>query len=343
MIKYDWRICEKWGIIAMQDILNSDNIGTIFFAGAMMVIFIAGIISNSVKKNRNQWVTTDDFDLWKRRIKPYCSEKEFEEFFEFLKRYQGGYVRRRSGQIVFQDYLGREKGDLKGIFYNIIVPNPNIKISRKEDFRHFLKSKGVNDVVQRPLYEIRESKLRNSKTDLEEYERKEVGNAGEKCVRLKLNRLNRSKYAIINGPVLKSNDIVKEYDHIVVGETGVFCIETKAFGMTDGVASKGSLFINPEDKWIIRKNGSNREVKSPTNQILEEKQHLQSILNEYFVDVHPVLVLSNEALFVKNNINLQYAVIRIDELEEYICTYEDHISDNDRMFILQDVNAHRIN
>ena len=327
----------------MQDILDSDNIGTIIFVGAIIVIFIVNIIANSVNSKRNQWVTTDEFDLWKRRIKPHCSEKEFEDFFEFLKHYQGGYVRRRSGQIVYQDYLGREKGDLKGIFYNIIVPNPNIKVSRKEDFRHFLKSKGVNGVVQRPLYEMRESKLRNNKTDSEEYERKEVGNAGERCVRLKLNRLNHSKYAIINGPVLKLNDIVKEYDHVVVGETGVFCIETKAFGMTDGVASKSSLFIDPGDKWILRKNGNNREVKSPTNQILEEKQHLQSILNEYFVDVHPVLVLSNEALFVKNNINLPYAVIRIDELEEYICNYEDSISDNDRMFILQTVNDHRIN
>lgn len=45
-----------------------------------------------------------------------------------------------------------------------------------------------------------------------------------------MKKLDQENYAVINGPALKYGGQVKEFDHIVVGKTGVFCIETKAFG-----------------------------------------------------------------------------------------------------------------
>ncbi|MGN0395510.1 MAG: hypothetical protein ACI4EF_09110 [Coprococcus sp.] len=79
---------------------------------------------------------------------------ELQNFLVFLKKYQGGYVRRKSDQIVYQDFLGKEKGDLKGIFFNIVVPNPNISTKEKEEFR-YLKGIGVNGIDKRPDYETR--------------------------------------------------------------------------------------------------------------------------------------------------------------------------------------------
>lgn len=311
-----------------------------------IVIVLAGIALIFVKLNeikKNKWVSADKFQKQKLKMKPYCSEKEFINFMEFLQNYKGGYVRRRSGQIVYQDYLGKEKGDLKGIFFNIIVPNPNLKTSQKESFRSFLLSIGVNGINERPAYETRDSKLRNNKVEEEEYRRKEVGNRGEQIVRDYLKKLDEKKYSVINGPVIKKGKVIKEYDHIIVGSTGVFSIETKAFGMTDGMPVKASLLIDSDKKWIIKKNQKNRDVFSPTKQILEEKTHLEKVIKACPVVVHPVLVFSNTELLIKNNVKLPYDIVRADILEKFIVSYKDNLAESDRMFILQDIDECRIN
>lgn len=313
----------------------------IIFGVLFLALCIFAVISAFSKKNR--WISTEDFEQEKRKLRPYFSEEEFDAFFEFLKSYKGGYVRRRSGQIVYQDYLGKEKGDLKGIFFHLVIPNPNISSSKKEQFRYYLNAIGVDGVNERPHYETRDSKLKNNKKNGEEYLRKEVGNIGEQLVRDELKQLELHNYAVINGPVLKYNDVVKEFDHIVIGNNGVFCIETKAFGMTDGKASKASLFIDSGDKWILRKNKNNKELESPTRQILEEKKQLENIITSCLAEVHPILLLCNKELYLKNNIELPYDVIKIDSLTDFICNYRDIVSDNDKMFILDDIDKSRIN
>lgn len=316
----------------------------------MWIIIIAIVLASAVvilvkisNDKRNQWVSADEFQKQKLKMKPHCSEADFLAFMQFLQEYKGGYVRRRSGQIVYQDYLGKEKGDLKGIFFNIIVPNPNLKSSQKEQFRMFLISIGVNGVSLRPAYETRDSKLRNNKDEGEEYRRKEVGNKGEQIVRDFLKELDAYEYSVINGPVIKMGNVVKEYDHIIVGRSGVFAIETKAFGMTDGVPGKASLFIDSGDKWSIRKNKNNRELTSPTKQVMEEKKHLEDVIASCPVVVHPVLVLSNTELFIKNNIELPYDIVRADKLEEFIMSYKDNLTESDKMFVLQDIDECRVN
>lgn len=313
----------------------------IIFGVLFLALCIFAVISAFSKKNR--WISTEDFEQEKRKLHPYFSEEEFDAFFEFLKSYKGGYVRRRSGQIVYQDYLGKEKGDLKGIFFQLVIPNPNISSSKKEQFRYYLNAIGVDGVNERPHYETRDSKLKNKKKSEEEYLRKEVGNIGEQLVRDELKQLELHNYAVINGPVLKYNDVVKEFDHIVIGNNGVFCIETKAFGMTDGKASKASLFIDSGDKWILRKNKNNKELESPTRQILEEKKQLENIITSCLAEVHPILLLSNKELYLKKNIELPYDVIKIDSLTDFIRNYRDIVSDNDKMFILDDIDKSRIN
>ena len=191
----------------------------------ILVIIALLLIIPILFSKKNKWVSTDDFEKEKKKLRPNCSDMELQNFLVFLKKYQGGYVRRKSGQIVYQDFLGKEKGDLKGIFFNIVVPNPNISTKEKEEFRRYLKEIGVNGIDKRPNYETRDSKLRNNKKD-EEYIRKEVGNIGEQIVRNALKRLEELGYSVINGPVLKYDGVSKEYDHIVIGDNGVFCIET---------------------------------------------------------------------------------------------------------------------
>lgn len=291
---------------------------------------------------KDKWVSTKEFDYAKYKMKRNCSVESFNEFMTFLKNYKGGYVRRKNGKIVSQDYLGKEKGDLKGVFFNIIVPNPNLSVGNKEEFRNFLKSIGVYGVDTRPEYEIRDSKLKNKEKDEDAFQRKEVGNKGERYVRLELSRLYKGDFSVINGPVLKSGETVKEFDHIVVGITGVFVIETKAFGMTDGKASKAALFVDKGDKWIIRKNGKNREIVSPTEQVMAEKKQLEDII-AMPIEVHPVLVLSNSELFVKQNIPLPYDVVKKNDLKDFIENYKDKVSVNDKLLVLQNLDKSRVN
>ena len=313
------------------------------FYFVILVIIALLLIIPILFSKKNKWVSTDDFEKEKKKLRPNCSDMELQNFLVFLKKYQGGYVRRKSGQIVYQDLLGKEKGDLKGIFFNIVVPNPNISTKEKEEFRRYLKEIGVNGIDKRPNYETRDSKLRNNKKD-EEYIRKEVGNIGEQIVRNALKRLEELGYSVINGPVLKYDGVSKEYDHIVIGDNGVFCIETKAFGLSGGKACKASLFIDPNDKWIIRKNGMNRDLESPTQQVVDEKKLLEKIINlSCFLEVHPILVLCNTELYIKNNIELPYDVVRIDALIECIQNCKDSITESDRLCVLSDIDRNRIN
>lgn len=313
------------------------------FYFVILVIIALLLIIPILFSKKNKWVSTDDFEKEKKKLRPNCSDMELQNFLVFLKKYQGGYVRRKSGQIVYQDFLGKEKGDLKGIFFNIVVPNPNISTKEKEEFRRYLKEIGVNGIDKRPNYETRDSKLRNNKKD-EEYIRKEVGNIGEQIVRNALKRLEELGYSVINGPVLKYDGVSKEYDHIVIGDNGVFCIETKAFGLSGGKDCKASLFIDPNDKWIIRKNGMNRDLESPTQQVVDEKKLLEKIINlSCFLEVHPILVLCNTELYIKNNIELPYDVVRIDALIECIQNCKDSITESDRLCVLSDIDRNRIN
>ncbi len=319
----------------------------------MVLLIIGNLVSKYGKNNKypsigtignDAWVSRADFESAKKKLHPHFSEVEFDVFFQFLKSYKGGYVRRRSGKIVRQEYLGKEKGDLKGIFFNLVVPNPNISVPKKEAFRNYLIEIGVDDLQKRPEYETRDNKLRNNRNiaDEGEYLRKEVGNIGEQIVREELNRLVKCNYAVINGPILRFGMQIKEFDHIVIGDSGIFLLETKAFGMTNGKATRSTIFIDLGDKWIIRKNKKNRELESPTKQIMEEKEQLENIIASCPVEVHPVLVLSNKEIFVKNNIELPYDIIRIDSLVDYISTYPDMITSSDKLVVLSEIDKSRI-
>ena len=255
----------------------------------------------------------EDFQREKNQLRPYCSESDFKRFMSFLNRYEGGYIRENRDGTIYRDYLGQEKGDLKGLFFHVIAPNPNIHTNQKEEFRRFAISKGVTGLDERPDYETRDSALKNKETDAESFARKEVGNIGEQYIRDILDGLKEDGFSVINGAKLRSENVIKEFDHIVIGGNGIFVLETKAFGMTGGAATKAALFIDPGDKWILRKNQANHDLTSPTEQITAENELLSAILSSVSMyKVHPMVVLSNTELFIKQNITLEYQVVRAD-------------------------------
>lgn len=311
----------------------------------ILFVIIIGVLLVISLFSKNKYVSAVEFEDEKRKLKSNCTIEEYNHFVAFLDTYKGSYIRRRSGEIIYQDYTYREKGDLKGIFYNIIAPNPNLSSSTKEQFRNRLLALGVEGISKKPLYEARDSRLKNKETDYDAYNRKKVGNQGERIVRETLAQLPSDSYVVVNGPVLKKGDRTKEFDHLVIGETGLFIIETKAFGMSDGEAVTSGLFIDPGDKWIVRMNKTSREVASPTEQVVDEIHFIEDIVTSCPVNIHAILTLSNYKMNIKNNIEskLPYQVIRIDNLKDYILKFDDKLIDNDRMLILSDIDNSRVN
>lgn len=313
---------------------------------AIFILFIITIIITVfIPSKKQKWVDQEEFQRWKEKINLHITEEEFEKFFTFLKKYGGGYVRRRNGQIVYQDFLGKEKGDLKGIFFNVVIPSPKISVDSKEQFRQFLIGIGVRDIQNRPKYEQRSGKLSTRGKDEEEVRRKRVGNKGEILVRDYLKKLDQDDYYVINGVVLQIESSTKEFDHIILGRTGVFVIETKAFGMSDepdGV-DKARLFIDKGDIWKLNKYGQTRTLKCPTEQIVEEKRLLEDLLKDFAVEVCPILLLSNGELSVKQNIELPYKVLKLGESLDYIMNYHEGISQSDRLQMISIINKSRRN
>jgi len=290
----------------------------------------------------DQWISTEEFQEAKKKLRPRFTEQEFREFMQFLYSYQGGYVRRQSGKIVTREYLGKEKGDLKGIFFNLVIPNPNITSAQKEEFRTFMRAVGVSGVEKRPSYETRDQKLKNNKKDENERKRKSVGNIGEYQVRKVLAPMSAIGYAVINGPALRFGDETREFDHLVIGKNGIFVIETKAYGMTDGKPGKADLIINSTENWIISKKHYRKEIPCPTEQIVAENRLLQKIVS-CPVTIHPILLLCNVELDVKKSVKLPYAIVGINELVHYIVKFEDELTESDKLQLLTDIDQSRIN
>ena len=81
-----------------------------FWFGAIIFIFLIILVILKITKKKDRWVSTESFEREKKKLHPHFSEKEYKNFMNFLDSYKGGFVRRKSGRIVYQDYLNKEKG-----------------------------------------------------------------------------------------------------------------------------------------------------------------------------------------------------------------------------------------
>lgn len=315
----------------------------------LAAFIIIAWIRFAVKPSKRRWVDTEEFDRWQVTVNSRCDDRILREYLEFLKEYGGGYIKRKNGVITYQDFLGKEKGALKGIFFNVVVPSSRISIRNKEEFRRYLISIGVTGISERPKYELRDGALKNYEKDEDDFHRKQAGNMGEQKVRDCLNNMSHSKYHVVNGVVMRYKGVKKEFDHIVIGRNGLFIIETKAFGMSDLDEAKdyAELIIDQKDDWQLTKNGRTKKLKSPTHQIHEQKRFIENIISGTtagsMINVRPVLVLSNEKLTYKKKIALDYKILKLNELQDYIEDNKDKIGYNDVADILTLINRYRVN
>ena len=261
------------------------------------------------------------FEEWKMRISSGVDEKMLLDYMEFLRLYPGSRVRHRGRKKVIYSYTGKELGTLKGMFLNVIVPTPRLYTISKEQFREFLINLGVSGLAERPNYEERSGKLRVDR-HLSETDRriKTAGNIGEKAVRDVLEKLP-PEYKSVSGIYLGIEGSLRlELDHVVIGPSGMFILETKAFGITpEGVNNRLVLFINKDGEWSKTEHGRRVPLNSPEEQITRQQQIMQDFLRPINITPRVIMVLANrKAALGRIERRPPFVITRLEDLPNYI-------------------------
>ena len=235
------------------------------------------------------------FDEERKRIHVYSTEGEIRSFLTFLSKYRGGYIKRYNGRIVKHEYLGKEKGILKGIYYNVILPGKNFSDLLKEDFRSYLVGIGVTGLDEKPDYES----IRNKNSSVRENNImiQASGYKAEKKVNDTLSYLTLDHDRIYSNVVIESKGKKREFDHIVVSNGKVLILETKAFGLSAGFEEESCiLHIDEDDRWMIEKKEKIKNLACPTEQIMGQMEIIDEILSGIDTIIEYILVLPNPKL-----------------------------------------------
>lgn len=154
---------------------------------------------------------------------------------------------------------------------------------------------------------------------------KESGDVGESRVRESLKWLDPSYVQIQplskdysgNACIYLQNpdylNVKQEYDHIVVGKTGVFLIETKNY--------TGKLIIDKYGNWRrILQDGREAGMKNPLEQVRKHEKVLRSFLDDS-VSVTSIICIANDLAIIEGGENSPLPIIKSDLLVEFIENY----------------------
>ena len=104
--------------------------------------------------------------------------------------------------------------------------------------------------------------------------KKGKGEAGEMVVSYFLDKLDKSKYFVINDIILKLNDRTTQIDHIVVSCYGIFVIETKNW--------TGSIYGGSKKEFIYQYLGGVKYThQNPFKQNIGHIKFLKDVLSSY--------------------------------------------------------------
>lgn len=138
------------------------------------------------------------------------------------------------------------------------------------------------------------------------------GVIGEKFVALKLDRLPKSNYKVINNLVLNVSDWTSQIDHVVISDFGLFVIETKNL--------KGWIFGGEHSEYWTQViyNWKSRFY----NPILQNRSHVRALkhcLIEFpQVNYIPIVVFSNSStLKLETNYEVVYSAHLLKTIKSY--------------------------
>lgn len=141
------------------------------------------------------------------------------------------------------------------------------------------------------------------------------GREGEKAVQAVIDGLKTKQYVGYHGVHLRSlqRQLPKsqEFDHIVVGQNGVFNLETKNW--------RGKVVIKPSGEWLrIDADGNAKPWESPAEQVERHRKVLRSVLHDLYVPIVDFLVMTNPHTEIEGEQYSPVRIIRLQQLQQRI-------------------------
>lgn len=177
---------------------------------------------------------------------------------------------------------------------------------------------------------------------------KSAGAAGENEVEYALKWLKPMGYKIIerncysnysDACIMLANpdyiDESQEFDHIVVGKSGIILIETKNYAGTITVSSYGD--------WIQTKKGERKGIKNPVQQCDRHEALMRSIVG--MVPITSVICLANDGVIVENRENCDLPIVNVSLLQRFIerMVCEEVLEDWKIDEIVKVIESHKVN
>lgn len=310
----------------------------VLLLGAIAYLLLRLFVFKS--KQKYTWVDTEMFNKQLEQASEGCTESGLLNFINFLRVYEGEYIKRQKGKIVFEAYSEREKEALKNFFEKSVIPSGYASIKTKETFRKLIISRGVTGLESRPNYEGREHKVTipgivasSIAADKEKANRNILDETDEKIKKILENELDSKKYFILNKAEYTVGEETTKYDFFVVGENGAFAFETGALEELANFlgTERTTLTIETGDIWHLVKGNEEKIMTSPTEKLNEQQIFLDNIVGDLDVVIHPVLVLPDSNLNIVKRTDLPYEVISPRNIISFIRNYNDPIDLRNRM------------
>ena len=159
--------------------------------------------------------------------------------------------------------------------------------------------------------------------ELQQHKTEITGNDGEQKVIEYIKKNFNDDVFLLNDVLVKKGNKTAQIDHILICKRGIFCLETKNFGIPYYQDDNGS--------WAFYKGKNYSEkviVKSPQAQAVYHVDLLKSVLAEPGLAIYPMVVLanSNGAFHGQSN---SCQVVYMYELKKVIQKYPVRYSDED--------------
>ncbi|ACB84434.1 nuclease-related domain-containing protein [Natranaerobius thermophilus] len=194
--------------------------------------------------------------------------------------------------------------------FSMVNNSEHVSYSKKERLKNLLIKKGVH---------VGGIKLKKNRKEIKE-ENFEIGNKGEEEVKHNLNFMKVNGYHILNNVKLSSPAGRQEIDHIIIGETGIFHVETKAF------KGQGKIVIDEDGNWFKEMGNKTSVIKNPIAQVDRHDSVIKNLLKNQLPGtekfVTPVIVIATESFIIKGRKNCPVTVLKAEELSQFVKNYD---------------------
>lgn len=172
------------------------------------------------------------------------------------------------------------------------------------------RGENMLDKLMRKLFkEEKETMSKQTKVDIK-------GSMGELRQEMRLHKLDRESYKVINNIIIPYKDKTSQIDHLVISRYGIFVIENKNFS--------GSIYGSEKDRnWTQVRGGSRNSFYNP---VLQNRGHIKALADVFGNEdkMYSIIVFGDRAELRKIDVSGKgIRVINEHKLYDTIVSYEE--------------------